>query len=67
MCPLSIFADEMAREEVCEIVPGVYQSNWKGQYLKLVILVRQLEVSVPNVSALSHKALRSGHTSKRSV
>jgi hypothetical protein len=30
MCPLSIFADEMAREEVCEIVPGVYQSNWKG-------------------------------------
>ena len=30
MCPLTNFADEVAREEVCEIVPGVFQSNWKG-------------------------------------
>jgi len=30
LCPLTNFADEVAREEVCEIVPGVFQSNWKG-------------------------------------
>lgn len=30
MCPLTNFADEMAREEICEIVPGIYQSNWRG-------------------------------------
>ena len=30
LCPLTNFADELAREEICEIVPGVYQSNWRG-------------------------------------
>ena len=30
MYPLTTFADEIARIEVCEIVPGLFQSNWKG-------------------------------------
>ena len=30
LCPLTNFADERAREDVCQIVPGLYQTNWKG-------------------------------------
>lgn len=43
LCPLTTFADEEAREEVCEVMPGLYQTNWKGaekvQYLSHIYIL----------------------------